>query len=1349
MQHIGRFRSRCEFTDETSAVEGAAASLKANELLFARGFALGEAMNVIELMHPRMDPGMRARVDVEAELRSRVESGVIPVDLSLSSTAAVWNGLFQQFVSERSCASCQRSCASCTKRSWMALHCPCSEPTWFDALCCLHYVQLYSQFSFLDGNTLAETVFACTYLHSPVLASVRARAGLPGACQIRHADTGVDGIVTSPDPSRDVFEARWQELKAAGIVAEPAPALELSVTGKAISPALTGSSPEGWCERPCCLAAGETAEGPTTGGAGVEAAPLGSAAQLRALVLAATVTGFGFLAGRAREAMVWADVYEDEDLNPATHGLDAMDDVSEAHALALLADAEAALAFVGAADEGGSEDPGETALESLLEAEAETLRRFAGLEPTQDDETAAEAALLGTGVVCGLPCGSGEGAVCRHLVGLVDAAGGPRALRQVHCTPPKRAKATADAASAAGADGDEERQQDAASVSAFAAADAANAAAVARLRGAPAWQHGLSPEADAGETAAAAGLRLRLRWLRALIGANFLCRRATELTPSPVPRFSGSGRRVAVGKPGEELPVDAEEAVAAAQGALLGAACGAYRCAGTTFAAIAPSLLAAAAEACTTSSAASDAGRVGEGTSGTMGAASDALGRTSVRSGALSDALLPMPAGAFDASLLDSVLGASQPRYSPMGPLPEAVSRAADLTRALGAVCCVRVFAACDPAVSQRTLARLMALGEADARASLTATEQQQRLLACTWQAHDMTKQAGLVRPLVLHAAETDTDTRGMPRISLWGLWELADSLRAAGGEACGCVVRSRLLSLLCPRNRCMRVLGVRDRRRVAEAMLLERGMSEEVLRRLQPAQVASQLAVRLSGLLRMLCSSDSRLHRVLDAAIAGWAEVQGDAWLVDSAAPSSWGGAAPPEVLAQGVYSQQAEAPAAAGAGSAASSGAGAAAGGGRAASAAAASPLRAGATSSGGAGSARGKGAALATAAGGAEAFAWAAVLAADRGAPQADERPMMIHTTMPLLLRLQMAAIDASYALDLVHPADHVPSAWYADFLARMAVLYATAAGKARFLHLRRGLLGQEAAKARAKARAVRSKGKKKPGKKGKGQTATAANGSTTADSEGAAPVPELPTGAWDKLLDARHELGRATFLLAAAAASKELLEANPGASPAGVDPESTEAMAAASRRFKERFAAVLRSHDPERLTWRKFCSSFKPAIVEAVPTLRDVAAASLRASQMLQAAKDSLLEGLGAPPLDGDALRAREEELGRAPCLLAGVRAEAAKRPSGLQRDASGKWLPRGSPEMDIISATLTDWTAWQADKVYQPVLAASNDLAAAAGKLAKAITEAELVQVSFATTVHPCIPSVVIAGVSQS
>jgi hypothetical protein len=100
MQRVERFRGRCKFVDETDSVEAAASSLKAEELLFARGFALGEAMNVIELMHPRMDPGMRARLDVDSELRKRVESGAIRVDLSLSETSQVWNGLFQQFVSD-------------------------------------------------------------------------------------------------------------------------------------------------------------------------------------------------------------------------------------------------------------------------------------------------------------------------------------------------------------------------------------------------------------------------------------------------------------------------------------------------------------------------------------------------------------------------------------------------------------------------------------------------------------------------------------------------------------------------------------------------------------------------------------------------------------------------------------------------------------------------------------------------------------------------------------------------------------------------------------------------------------------------------------------------------------------------------------------------------------------------------------------------------------------------------------------------------------------------------------------------------------------------------------------------
>jgi hypothetical protein len=1028
--------------------------------------------------------------------------------------------------------------------------------------------------------------------------------------------------------------------------------------------------------------------------------------------------------------MVWADVYEDEDLNPATHGLDAMDDVSEAHVLALLADAERGLAAVlrsrGVAVPAGGE--ARRAMGSLLEDAATQphLTRFAGLDPTQ--ETDAE--LGDMRLVCGLDCGDDAGRVCEHLVGIVESAGTSGVLRQTHGPP--RDTDTSEAS---------ERQAEA-TARAFESADAANTAVMLRLAG----DESSPPQWDATATAAGGGdedgteqdLLLRLRWLRTMIGANLLCRRASEVTPSPVGHCVGSAKRVEVSDPHHELAVADEEAVASVQGSLLAAACGAYRLAGEVFARIAPSLLARAKEAADVGAAGSGGDAAGSGGDAAGSGVGAALGRTSVRSGTLSQELLPMPAGAFDASMMDSVLGASQPRYTSMQPLADSVVRASELTRALSVVCCVRVFASCDPAVSQRSMARLLALGEKDAKDSLTTREQQQRMLACTWHAHAMGKDGSLLRPTILHPDELATDARGLPRISLWGIWDLTDTLRAAGGEAAGCVVRSRLLSLLCPRNRCQRILGVRERRRVAETMLLERGVSEASLAQMHPAQVASQIAVRLSGLVRMLCYSVPRFHRTLDAAIAGWAEVQGDAWAVDSSPPSTWGGAAPDEILRQGTHEHAPD-----GLAGAAASGAGSAASGSRAKGKAI--PVK---------GSSKG----LAAAAGAeaAEVCAAADMLAANEEAMQADERPMLIHTVMPLLLRLQIASIDASFELDLVHRADTVPSLWYGDFLARMAVLYSTASGKAQFLHLRQGLRALEAAKAKAKAKA--SKGKRKPAKRGKAGKAgkgvkppAASAAGDVGAGEVSAPAPDMPKSPSDMLLDARHNVGRASFLFAAAAASQGWLDERPGGSVPGVDPESAEAMAAASRRFKERFAAILRSHDPERLTWRKFLGSFKPAIVDPARTLRDVAEAASGALGVLQGVQESLQLGVAETVLEGEAWAAREAELSRASCLLAGIRIEAEKRPSSLLRDAGGQWRPEGGPVAQVVSATLKDWTDWHTSAVLKPVIEATKHLGRATSQLFDKITEddaaddhdaakPDAVVVSFSPSAHPCIPS---------
>ena len=89
------------FQDVTDLVKDAADALDHGELLVARGFALGEAMNVIELMHPRMDPGMREHEPIDDVVRRRVDTGELDMAPRAGDAVKVWDGMFQQLVRPR------------------------------------------------------------------------------------------------------------------------------------------------------------------------------------------------------------------------------------------------------------------------------------------------------------------------------------------------------------------------------------------------------------------------------------------------------------------------------------------------------------------------------------------------------------------------------------------------------------------------------------------------------------------------------------------------------------------------------------------------------------------------------------------------------------------------------------------------------------------------------------------------------------------------------------------------------------------------------------------------------------------------------------------------------------------------------------------------------------------------------------------------------------------------------------------------------------------------------------------------------------------------------------------------
>jgi hypothetical protein len=90
------------FSEVTSLLTAACAELAPGELIVAPGFALGEAMNVVELLHPRMDAGMRKTLPVDDIVARHVGSGSLRFDLSVEETRALWDSLFQQLVRRHS-----------------------------------------------------------------------------------------------------------------------------------------------------------------------------------------------------------------------------------------------------------------------------------------------------------------------------------------------------------------------------------------------------------------------------------------------------------------------------------------------------------------------------------------------------------------------------------------------------------------------------------------------------------------------------------------------------------------------------------------------------------------------------------------------------------------------------------------------------------------------------------------------------------------------------------------------------------------------------------------------------------------------------------------------------------------------------------------------------------------------------------------------------------------------------------------------------------------------------------------------------------------------------------------------
>ncbi|KAA0176454.1 hypothetical protein FNF27_02150 [Cafeteria roenbergensis] len=1303
-----------EWRDVTELASAARAELGVGDLLFAKGFAFGEAMNVVELMHPRMDPGMRVRRQADDLIRERVETGALRLHLPIADLVRVWDALFQQ------------------------------------------------TFSFLDANSMAETVFSCLYLHRPALAALRERACLPAVCSVGRSDQVVDVMPTTPDPSRALYEKKWAAMQAAS--GAESGGLDLGITGSKISLSAAQQQVHQPCEQAGAVANGDTLSPPCAVPAGVTPAAPGSAEHVSAVVLAALATGFACLVGRTRTSLIFADLYEDEDLCASTFGLDAADDVSDAHVLALLADAESLLAHASGA---AAPDCAPLAtLEAALAKDAATWGGF--MDPLFHSAAGkgalarADAAASGAG---GPEAGSGGAWLPRPeatawglggplpLAAVVGApvpatasmprltalwrAGGASALRAL-CSPWTMPSPEA-AAGLAGASPPTEPAP-AAALAAGAAAEAAidrtmptllERAAVPLTDEALAWCAHDGP-------GVAADLMTRLRWLRARLGADLAFRRAVEASPAAGCNLPGTGPQVSPD------PATMEDDVALAHSVLLHGAAAAHGISADCLRSLegrftpvpreaadaAPAGEAGDADDASTASAAATAATAaaagGDGVGGSDASAGSgtgaALGRMQVRGSTATKGLVPTPPGVMDASVLDSALAAAQPRFLPGGTLEEAVERALCQSRGLAAVCCARVFATSDPAVSTAELARLMTMPRFDSK----APQSTQRMANHATELAIAHIAAGADRfsPAV-HATAAVRDPLGLRRISLFGLWDLVDVLRVAGPSTFDSVVRSRLYMLVAPRNRDQRIFGVRDPRRVVEAALLDRGLGLDEVTAAPTARVVTRSATRLVQLVRVLCMSDARMHRMLDVAISDWAVVQAESWAVDSipraspvlATPASQAdltGSTSP--LGRAVVPSLAAAVRAA-----AKAGTGA--------------PARLAALASGAAAEAA---ADDADAAGSAKAT------------PTSEDRPMMVHLSMTALLRLQMASMDLSLRLQLVHDDDMPALVWYQDYIATMTSLYHSCGGKA----LVRGWRASQREGGSSKpGKGKPGKGKPGKGKPGKGKPGKgkAAKGKAARDDGGAAgPLGateeqsladvSLPPLMSDTLQSVRRDVSRVSFMLAAAMTQVGALPEQP--------PAEDEV---AHFRFEERFAQVLRSHDPEPLSWHSFRSNFGPDRVQVSGSVssskRTLEACFGALQRVIRHSRDQAARGVGSeavhPPEHVEAIRKQAID---APPAVKAALVSALSRPPLLCRSAAGDLLP-GAVEAGLVPAVLADWLELQVSAQLRPLTASALAAIKATSdilELHKRVTAdgdeaAPAPKGSLGTTAHPYVP----------
>ena len=294
-------KNRIMWEEVTSVLQDARQHMKTGEMLTEESFRLDTSMNALELMHPRMDPGMSRREG--PTVRERVQSGDIPIDLATEDVSKTIDAMIQAMVRAGHALSCPPRNGGSWKRQSLACH--------YDGR-----ANLPLQISFHDGNSLPETVFSCVFAQPEVLQTLRHRIGAP---LVNHVVLPEEIYVKFPDtkPSEDGEQANVVPRTYSRVPHTERPLNELPAgsSSRRIDP-IAVSPP---IPRP------------------------GSRAHTRSLVLCAAVTASLKLTEVCRRLLLVADLYEEEDLSTMRYGLDMAHDVSESYTLALLLDAERAV----------------------------------------------------------------------------------------------------------------------------------------------------------------------------------------------------------------------------------------------------------------------------------------------------------------------------------------------------------------------------------------------------------------------------------------------------------------------------------------------------------------------------------------------------------------------------------------------------------------------------------------------------------------------------------------------------------------------------------------------------------------------------------------------------------------------------------------------------------------------------------------------------------------------------------------------------------------------------------------------------------------------------------------------